>query len=81
MTAAENEELSTWKNNNNGLAFKKINAAVSYLKIPSFYDNDGKIQQLVAANDSTIRNTKYLVVDLRGNGGGNTGWVYFLPIL
>ncbi|HEY8917712.1 MAG TPA: S41 family peptidase, partial [Chitinophaga sp.] len=81
MTAAENEELSTWKNNNNGLAFKKINAQVSYLKIPSFYNNDSKIQQLIAASDSTIKNTKYLIVDLRGNGGGNTGWVYFLPYL
>lgn len=81
MTAAENEELSTWRNNNNGLAFRKINADVSYLKIPSFYNNDSKIQQLVTASDSTIRSTRYLIVDLRGNGGGNTGWVYFLPYL
>ncbi len=81
MTASENEELSTWRNNNNGLAFKKINREVSYLKIPSFYNNDSRIQQLVAASDSIIRNTKYLIVDLRGNGGGNTGWVYFLPYL
>lgn len=81
MTKAEKEELSTWRNNNNGLAFKKLNNEVSYLRIPSFYNNDSKIQQLVAASDSTIRNTKYLIVDLRGNGGGNTGWVYFLPYL
>ncbi|RFM36038.1 hypothetical protein DXN04_00545 [Chitinophaga silvisoli] len=81
MTKAENEELSTWRNNNNGLAFKKINSEISYLKIPSFYNNDSRIQQLVAASDSTIRNTRYLIVDLRDNGGGNTGWVYFLPYL
>jgi len=81
MTNAEYEELSTWRGNNNGLAFKKISTEVSYLSVPSFYNNDNKIQQLVAANDSTIRNTKYLIVDLRGNGGGNTGWVYFLPYL
>lgn len=81
MTATESEELSTWKDNNNGLAFKKIDADVSYLKIPSFYNNDSKVQQLVASSDSTIRNTRYLIIDLRGNGGGNTGWVNFMPYL
>lgn len=79
MTAAESDELATWKNNNNGLAFKKINAEVAYLKIPTFYNNDNNIQQLVASGDSAIRNSKYLIVDLTGNGGGNTGWIYFLP--
>jgi hypothetical protein len=49
------------------------------LKIPTFYNNDNAIQQLVAANDATIRNTKYLVVDISGNGGGNTGWIHLLP--
>jgi hypothetical protein len=81
MIQAEIEELSTWRNNNNGLSFKKINTEVGYLRIPSFYNNDSKIQQLIATSDSTIRNTRYLIVDLRGNGGGNTGWVYFLPYL
>lgn len=79
MTERESIELATWKNNNNGLAFKKINSQVSYLKIPTFFNNDNNIQQLVAASDSTIRNTKYLIVDLTGNGGGNTGWIHFLP--
>lgn len=79
MTEQEAIELSTWKNNNNGLAFRKINREVAYLKIPTFYNNDNKIQQLVASSDSIIRNTKYLIVDLTGNAGGNTGWIYFLP--
>lgn len=79
MTQAERLELSTWKNNNNGLSFKKLNPQVAYLKIPTFYNNDNNIQQLIAASDSTIRNTTYLIVDLTGNGGGNTGWIYFLP--
>lgn len=81
MTKEEHEELSAWKSNNYGLAFKQLNTEVSYLRIPSFYNNDSKIQQLVTASDSTIRNTKYLIVDLRGNGGGNTGWIYFLPYI
>ncbi len=79
MTPAEQAELATWKDNNHGLAFRKLADDVSYLKIPTFQNNDAAIQQLVAANDSTIRATNYLVVDLTGNLGGNTGWVFFLP--
>lgn len=78
MTAAERKELSTWKNNNNGLAFRKLNSNFTYLKVPTFYNNDNKIQELVASSDSIIRNTRFLIVDLTGNGGGNTGWIYFL---
>lgn len=78
MSAAEAAELATWKGNNNGLAFRKLANDVAYLKIPTFFNNDNNIQQLVAENDSVIRHTKYLVVDLTGNGGGNTGWIYFL---
>jgi C-terminal processing protease CtpA/Prc len=79
MTNEEVLELATWKNHNNGLAFRKINPEVAYLKIPTFYNNDDRIGQLVASNDSIIRNTKYLIVDLSGNSGGNTGWIYVLP--
>lgn len=78
MSAAEAVELASWKNGNNGLAFRKINPDVAYLKVPSFFNNDAAIQQLVAAHDSVIRTTPYLIVDLTGNGGGNTGWVSFL---
>lgn len=81
MTAAEREELATWKDNNNGLAFQKLAADVSYLKIPTFKNNDSAIQQMVSLHDATIRATEYLVVDLTGNLGGNTGWVFFLPYL
>jgi len=79
MSAPEAATLATWKNNNNGLAFKKLNADFAYLKIPTFRNNDAAIQQLVAQNDAVIRSTPYLVVDLTGNGGGNTGWIFFLP--
>lgn len=78
MTAAERDELATWKHNNDGLAFKKLQPQVAYLKVPTFLNNDANIQQLVAASDSIIRQSKYLIVDLTGNGGGNTGWIYFL---
>lgn len=81
MTPTEKEELATWKDNNSGLDFRKLANDVSYLKVPTFKNNDNAIQQLVAENDSIIRATEYLIVDLTGNLGGNTGWVSFLPYL
>lgn len=78
MSLEEEDELATWKNNNNGLIFKTLSPKTAYLKITTFMNNDDKIQQLVAQNDATIRNTENLIVDLTGNGGGNTGWVAFL---
>ena len=79
MTAAERKELSNWRNNNNGLEFKLLDPETSYLKIPTFYNNDDKIEKLVSTNDRAIRASKYLIIDLRGNGGGNTGWSFLLP--
>jgi hypothetical protein len=79
MAPAEKSELNTWKNNNNGLDFKQLSPKTAYLKIPTFLNNDDKIQQLVAQSDSIIRACDNLIVDLTGNGGGNTGWVAFLP--
>lgn len=40
---------------------------------------DDKIKEIIQKNDSLIRATKNLIVDLRGNGGGNSGWSYLLP--
>jgi len=79
MNDKEKEVLAIWQNNNNGLVFKKLNQHFTYLKVPTFFNNDNTIQELVAKNDSVIRSTKYLIVDLTGNGGGNTGWINFLP--
>jgi len=79
MTSNEKQELSRWKNNNNGLYFNQLDKETSYIKIPTFFNNDSKIEKLVAANDKAIRNSKYLIIDLRGNGGGNSGWSFLLP--
>ncbi|MDZ4071604.1 MAG: S41 family peptidase [Sediminibacterium sp.] len=78
LTEAEKKELNTWLNDNNGLDFQKLSSKTAYLKIPTFLNNDNKIQQLVTKNDSIIKASDYLIVDLTGNGGGNTGWVSFL---
>jgi len=79
LSSAEKEELATWRDNNNGLYFKKLSSKTAYLKIPTFQNNDDRIQQLVTQNDSIIRGCENLIVDLTGNGGGGTGWVSFLP--
>jgi hypothetical protein len=79
FTNSEQKELETWKNNNNGLSFQKLSTKTAYLKVPTFFNNDDKIQQLVVKNDSIIRKCENLIVDLTGNGGGNTGWISFLP--
>ncbi|MGY4385129.1 hypothetical protein ACVWYN_002165 [Pedobacter sp. UYP24] len=79
ITAAERKELANWKNNNNGLEFKLLDSETSYIKIPTFFNNDNKIEKLVNTNDRTIRSSKYLIIDLRGNGGGNSGWSFLLP--
>jgi hypothetical protein len=79
MTASEKKELNLWSNNNNGLDFQQVDTKTTLLKIPTFMNNDNKIEALVSKNDALIRKTENLIVDLRGNGGGNTGWIYFLP--
>lgn len=81
LSEEETEEFESWRGNNNGLLFKKLNADFSYLKIPTFENNEGAIHQLVTKSDSAIKNTKYLIIDLRGNGGGSSGWVSLIPYL
>ncbi|HMO61969.1 MAG TPA: S41 family peptidase [Ferruginibacter sp.] len=79
MSNAEQKELSTWKHYNNGLDFYKISPKTAVLKIPSFANNDNTIAALISNNDSIIRSSENLIVDVTGNGGGSTGWVSFLP--
>ncbi|RYY55882.1 MAG: hypothetical protein EOO09_08725 [Chitinophagaceae bacterium] len=79
-TIAEQAELMTWRDHANGLAFYMADAKTSCLRIPSFIDDD-QVAALVARNDSAIRSHPGLIIDLRGNGGGNTGWRYVLPYL
>jgi len=79
MTTDERKELDTWKANNNGLDFRQLDEETSYIKIPTFFNNDSRVEKLVMANDKTIRASKYLIIDLRGNGGGNSGWSFLLP--
>lgn len=79
ISIPEQQELSTWENNNYGLNFKKLSPKTAYLKIPTFQNNQDKIQQLVIKNDSIIKKSENLIVDLTGNAGGESGWVPILP--
>lgn len=79
LSDTERAELNTWRDNNNGLDFRKLSSKTAYLKIPTFKQNDDKIQQLVSRHDSVVRTCENLIVDLSGNAGGNTGWIFFLP--
>ena len=81
LTNEEKRELNTWKNGNNGMNFKLLSKETAYLRIPTFINSDDKIMELIRKNDSVIRSCTNLIIDLTGNGGGNTGWVNFLPYM
>lgn len=60
--------------------FKKLNDSIAYLKIPTFSGaRSAKIDSLYKSAFPDIRKTKYLIVDLRNNGGGSDGNA--LPLL
>lgn len=79
-TVSEQEKsyFLTWRNYNYGLNCKKLDDDNVLLTIGSF-NRHNKVKELVESNDSLIRSAKHLIIDLRGNGGGNSGWTYLLP--
>lgn len=78
MSEAENARLLTWRNYNYGLDCKKLDDHTVLLSIGSF-NRDNKVKEIIEKNDSLIRSAKNLIVDLRGNAGGNAGWIYLMP--
>lgn len=63
-------ELIDWDNQDNKYSYKKITPSVSYLKIEDFMDAN-RISSILAENDLELRATRNLVIDVRGNSGGN----------
>ncbi len=52
--------------------FRKINPDFVYLKLGSFMQwKVNLLDSIIKANDTIIRQTKYLIIDLRGNSGGD----------
>lgn len=58
--------------------FQRINESVSYLRIENFADSDG-LSLLLKENDAELRAAKILLIDVRGNEGGNS--VSYDPLL
>lgn len=65
------------------LAFKQINDNTSYIRIGSFdYNQKSKIDSLITHHKSDIANSNNLIIDVRGNGGGNDpSYAELMPIL
>jgi hypothetical protein len=67
---------------------RKISDQTYYISITSFdVSNIHTIDSLVKANEEELRTTPYLIIDIRGNGGGGddsyaslTPWLYTNPI-
>jgi len=72
-----NVELFDWDKGNSPYSFKKITPSVSYLRLDDFVDSTG-ISSLLEENDFELRTTRNLVIDVRGNGGGNSFSYYSL---
>ena len=52
--------------------FKMVNDSTAYLRIPSFSGHfSAKVDSLFEEADAKIRETPYLIVDVRDNGGGS----------
>ena len=55
------------------LSFRMVNDSTAYLRLPSFQKSQTKlIDSLVAAVDQKIKQTPYLIIDVRNNGGGSS---------
>lgn len=62
------------------LLAKKINESTLYVQIASFdMSNAASIDSLFKANETLLKSTRNLIIDLRGNGGGSD--FSFHPIL
>ena len=66
------EKINPVSDISDSLVFRMIGDSVAYLRIPSFFVSQLKqIDSLVTAVDRKIKQTPYLVIDVRNNGGGS----------
>lgn len=59
-------------------SFKELSEEISFLKFTNFANED-VIHSLIAENKESIQNSRFLIVDVRGNGGGSDS--SYLPLL
>lgn len=81
LQKSDEKRIEAYKKIEKGFFFHKPNTDVAYLKIESFTNNDAEVEAFVKKQDAVIRQTPYLIVDLRGNGGGSTGWISIVPYI
>lgn len=57
---------------------REMEPGITFLRLADFNDEE-KIQQLYAENEALMKNSKILVIDARGNGGGSD--TAFFPLI
>ncbi len=56
------------------LTFKVLDDSIAYVRVPWFFSSKSRsIMEFMDSVDHIIRDTKYLIVDVRNNGGGSDG--------
>ncbi len=54
------------------LTFKLLSDSIAYVRVPWFFSSKSKsIRRFIDGIDPIIRSTKYLIIDVRNNGGGS----------
>ena len=73
-------EIVLGKGNGEGEKYvcRELEPGITFLRLADFNEED-KIQQLYAENEVLMKNSKILVIDARGNGGGSD--TAFLPLI
>jgi hypothetical protein len=75
MGGAQNiiSNMEANKNRTDLVAFKQLNKDFVYAKLAVFDQREvGQLDSMLIANADILAKTPYMIVDLRGNGGGNT---------
>lgn len=83
--AAENGEMQKFSISLSGEWEKKepyfckaIGSKITYMRLSDF-DNEEAIQKMYVENEALLAESKYLVIDVRGNGGGSIS--SFFPLM
>ena len=72
IKTSKEDEINYSSNEERSFEFKMLSDSVAYLRIPSFSSgSSAKMDSLYEVADSKIRQTPYLIIDVRDNGGGS----------
>lgn len=74
------ERVTKWPHNpydDDTISCKQLTGNVGYIKIPSFQQGEFEPNKFIEAYDS-LESAKSLIIDVRDNGGGNSGYGDFV---